>query len=303
MDVSIILVNYNTKELTSQTIESIIKYSQNFSYEIILIDNNSLDGSKQLFENDSRIRFISSETNLGFGRANNLAATFAKGEFLFLLNTDTILLNNAIYYFLEFYKTNSKNKNIGVLGCVLYDSYNNEILSHIPFKSIPQYLKLFNQLFSQKIFKTKPKPITQNLDLSEFNVEAVLGADMFLRRDLFEEVGGFDKSFFLYGEETELQKRIVLKGFNNYIIRTPKIIHLEGGSVGKANKRLTPFTVLQLKIGDLIFIKKHYSNIYFKLYVFLQLFTWLPFIHIDKRFNKIDRKMALNILFNFKKVI
>ena len=96
MDVSVIIVNYNTYELTSACIESIIKNTTNISYEIIVVDNASTDGSKDRFETDSRIKYIYSEKNGGFGYGNNRGIEIAKGDYLFLLNSDTLLVNNAI---------------------------------------------------------------------------------------------------------------------------------------------------------------------------------------------------------------
>ena len=86
MDVSIIIVTYNTLKMTNNCLESIIEYTQGINYEIILVDNASKDGSKDFFEKDLRIHYIYSESNLGFGRANNLGAKVAKGKYLFLLN-------------------------------------------------------------------------------------------------------------------------------------------------------------------------------------------------------------------------
>ena len=101
MDVSIIIVNYNTRQLTSNCIESIFKYTNGVSFEVILVDNASTDGSIDFFTNDERIIFISSKENLGFGRANNLGYKVAKGRYIFLLNSDTLLLNNAIKIFCD----------------------------------------------------------------------------------------------------------------------------------------------------------------------------------------------------------
>ena len=101
MDVSIIIVNYNTKDLTKKCIESVIKYTTNILYEIILVDNASMDGSKELFEKDIRIKYIYNSTKDGFGKANNLGLKYSSGKYVFLLNSDTILMNNAVY---QFYK-------------------------------------------------------------------------------------------------------------------------------------------------------------------------------------------------------
>ena len=102
MDVSVIIVNYNTLGLTSDCIESIIAQTSTVEYEIILVDNASTDGSKEVFAQDKRIKYIYSDRNLGFGRANNLGIREAKGRYLFFLNSDTILLNNAVKLFFDY---------------------------------------------------------------------------------------------------------------------------------------------------------------------------------------------------------
>ena len=116
MDVSIIIVNYNTKDLTKKCIESVIKYTTNILYEIILVDNASMDGSKELFEKDIRIKYIYNSTNDGFGKANNLGLKYSSGKYVFLLNSDTILMNNAVY---QFYKAmENDGPLVACMGCV-----------------------------------------------------------------------------------------------------------------------------------------------------------------------------------------
>lgn len=119
MDVSIIIVNYNTRQLTSNCIESIFKYTNGVSFEVILVDNASTDGSIDFFTNDERIIFISSKENLGFGRANNLGYKVAKGRYIFLLNSDTLLLNNAIKIFCD--TMSNVDGNIACIGTLLRD--------------------------------------------------------------------------------------------------------------------------------------------------------------------------------------
>ena len=96
MDVSIIIVNYNTKNLTLQCIDSIYEKTIGVSFEIIIVDNNSTDGSQELLSQDNRIVFVEAGENLGFGKANNLGVEKSNGKFIFFLNSDTILVNNAI---------------------------------------------------------------------------------------------------------------------------------------------------------------------------------------------------------------
>lgn len=105
MDVSVIIVNYNTKQITLNCLESIFEHTKGIEFEVILVDNASSDGSVEAIEEYyPMVQVIKSEVNLGFGRANNLGVQMAKGEYLFLLNSDTLLLNNAISIFLYFFR-------------------------------------------------------------------------------------------------------------------------------------------------------------------------------------------------------
>ena len=120
MDVSVIMVNYNTLELTKNTINSVMEKTKDLNYEIILIDNASTDGSVEFFEKEykDKIIFIKNNENLGFGKANNKGIEIAKGKYVFLLNSDTLLINNAIKILFDFME---KNKNCGVCGGNLFD--------------------------------------------------------------------------------------------------------------------------------------------------------------------------------------
>lgn len=117
MNVSIIIVNYNTREITQNCIESIFQHTKGIDFEVILVDNASTDGSIELFEKDTRLKFIESGKNIGFGKANNLGYTYSKGKYIFLLNSDTILLNNAVKEFFEIHE--KMPINVACLGCVL----------------------------------------------------------------------------------------------------------------------------------------------------------------------------------------
>lgn len=219
MDVSIILVNYNTKQLTSDCIQSIVEKTSDIDYEIILVDNASTDGSKEVFEDDARIRYIYSKKNGGFGYANNLGIKTAKGKYIFLLNPDTLLVNNAIK---EFFDYAEKREPKTILGCYLIGddgTYRNSFF-YFPAFTICQFVK-------RAIWGQNMSP-----DYSDTEVECVSGADMFIPRCAIDDAGMFDDNIFLYGEEGELQYRMMQKGYKRMLINTPKIIHLEGQSSG-----------------------------------------------------------------------
>lgn len=119
MNVSIVLVNYNTLRITKECIDSIVNNTIDISYEIILVDNASSDGSIEYFSKDERIKFIESGSNLGFGKANNLGAQNSVGDYVFFLNTDTVLKNNAIKIMYDWMVQYNYDLNVGALGCLL----------------------------------------------------------------------------------------------------------------------------------------------------------------------------------------
>ena len=153
IQVSVIIVSYNTKELTINTIKSVIDKTENVDYEIIVVDNDSKDGSveelKKTFQD--KITIIEPKENLGFGRANNLGIKYAKGEYVFLLNPDTELINNAIKIFYDYME---QNKQVGICGGNLYDKNNNPEASYFMYKDnifsyfFWRYTELFTNIIS-----------------------------------------------------------------------------------------------------------------------------------------------------------
>ena len=243
VNVSVILVNYNTKELTKNCIDSIMKNTSGVTYEIILVDNNSSDGSIDMFSNDSRIVFVKNEDNSGFGIGNNIGASQSQGKYLFFLNTDTLLQNNAIKFLYDYCESKTK-ENLGVVGCWLKDSDGNISTSFVSMPSILGSWKHVWHFVQKKIFLKHNK-----INASELYVDAVSGADLFMSRDLFFSVGCFDSDYFMYSEESELQYRIKKNGFRNVLIPEPSIIHLEGSSSGKISKKSSFFQLYSMKRG------------------------------------------------------
>lgn len=254
MDVSVIIVNYNTKKLTKNCIDSIFEHTSDIEFEVILVDNASTDGSVDLFKNDSRICFIESGSNLGFGKANNLGAQNAKGKYLFLLNSDTILLNNAIKLFFD--KMETVGTDVGCLGCLLQDARQQYTHSYAELPSVENMLGflIWRRLFSFFGFEAWKMDAIENKpeDSTFFPVGYVTGADLFLRRNVIEVCGLFDPDFFMYYEDSELQSRYTKHGFSSYIYDAPQIVHLEGySSVKDSSKRL--FLIFD---GMLIYMSK-----------------------------------------------
>ena len=115
MDVSIIIINYNTKDITSDCIKSVLKYTKSISYEIILVDNASTDGSREFFSQYQGVKYVYNDTNYGFGVANNIGSKYASGEYLFFLNSDTILHEDSVGVLRNYLINDSKVAAVGPL--------------------------------------------------------------------------------------------------------------------------------------------------------------------------------------------
>ena len=263
MDVSIIIVNFNTRQMTSECIDSIIEKTQGLEFEIILVDNASTDGSKEFFEKDERITYIYSEKNGGFGYGNNLGMKVAKGKYFFLLNSDTLLINNAVKEFYDYAEKDDKKR--------VYGSYlvNQEGLYTCSFNDFPAFT-IYSYL-KRKIKKKETEPNIHNIK----KVEVVCGADMFFNRYVYEHTGGFDENIFMYGEDCELQFRLYKDGYSSYLINSPRIIHIGKGS-SKKKKKNTIFKPLLWK-SHFYVLKKHMSpltyiiaRIYYSIIIFIR---------------------------------
>ena len=212
MDVSIIIVTYNTCQMTGECIDSIIEHTRDVEYEIILVDNASRDASKQTFSNDSRLTYIYNEENIGFGRANNIGAREAKGDYLFLLNSDTLLTNNAIKHFMDYMA--SAPAQTGCCGCLLTNRDGEPIHSfgkrHTYANSMDEWIlfpwmKKLHLRHSLKKYDEK-RPRTVGIEVRE-QVDYITGADLFIRRSVYEACGLFDPDFFMYYEDAHLCRK------------------------------------------------------------------------------------------------
>lgn len=281
MQVSIIIVNYNTKKITNDCIDSIISQTKDIEYEIILIDNASTDGSKEYFEKRNDIKYIYSNENLGFGRANNLGAKEAKGDFLFLLNSDTLLIENSIKKLYYFFCQNELGLKIGALGCVLIDKnlkingFGDEFPSCT--KEISNYLSLIPILkfFSKRNIRKELELLANDY----FEIDYVIGADILMRKEVFNNLNGFDEDFFMYYEESDLQKRMNLLNLKSFIYTKTNIIHLEDAS-GKAIEHYSNMKRIIVHKSKNLYLKKNDLENFNKYKICDNFFLWL------NKFNK-----------------
>jgi hypothetical protein len=280
-DVSTIVVSYNTRELTRKCLESIFEKTEGVDFEVVVVDNASTDGSAEMVRAGfPAVTLIESERNLGFGSANNVAIRRARGKYVFLLNPDTVLLNNAIRLFFEFME-NRRNLKVGAVGAYLLDEQRRMQHSYGRFVSLRDFeldatglwrrftgavkVRLRSTLGPQlsswlardlkrlvQARSLKRLPQTPAMLAPTREVDYVTGADLFLRKSVLAEVGVFDERFFLYAEETDLQYRMRRAGYARIVIAGPEIIHLGSQSMGQREKQRL------LDSAKLEFLKKHF---------------------------------------------
>lgn len=256
MNVSIIIVNYNTTKLLQQCIDSIVKRTKGVSYEIIVVDNHSREEEVVPLRQDGRIILLEQQENLGFGRANNIGAAHSKGEHLFLLNPDTILVNDAITILYEHLKS---NPHTGLCGGNIFDSDMRPIHSH---DRMPPNLLCELDIITRHIYSKLAygKNSWFNHTQKQMKVALITGADMMVRRQAWDEVGGFDMSFFMYFEDSDLCVCIKDKGYDIMNVPDAHIIHLEGKSFHESRARVERYFA-----GRNVFFRKHYSLLYNKI--------------------------------------
>ena len=253
MDLSVVIVNYQTFELTKNTINSILEYEYPFSYEIFVVDNassdDSLDRLKDYFKDN--VKFIASEENNGFAAGNNQALRKATGRYQLLLNSDTIVWEDTlenIYYYME------KHEDVGACGCRVI--LENGELDKACKRSFPNVKNSFIRLFH---IPTKSKDDNYNLtDLPDdevYEIDCLTGAFMFIRKDALDQIGLLDETFFMYGEDIDLCYRIKQGGWKIVYYGKSKIIHLKGASSKKQKSKL----IYEFYRAMYIYYKKHHA--------------------------------------------
>ena len=241
ISVSIIIVNYRTPSLTLACIDSIYAHTKGVNFEVIVVDNHSEDDSVERLSKDNRIILIESLRNGGFGYGNNLGMRVAHGKYFFLLNSDTLLVNNAIK---EFYDYAESYEPRTLYGCYLIgdDGTYRGSFHYFPALTIGAF---FRRLFRKQNYTP---------DYTDKEVECICGADMFIPRTAIEECGGFDENIFLYGEEGELQLRMAKAGYKRMLLSAPKIIHLEGKSLEQSDEKR------KIMLRSHFYVLKKYMN-------------------------------------------
>jgi len=255
LDVSIVIVNWNTRIILRNCLNSIDEHTKDVSFEVIVIDNASTDGSvKMIRSNFPKVIIIENKENRGFAKANNQGIARAKGRYVLLLNSDTVILDKAIEKTVFFANAHPKAAVIGcrVLNpdmilqptCFMFPSVLNMLLS-------TSYLyKLFPK---NKFFGRERMTWWDRSNIRE--VDVITGCFMLVRQEAIQQVGAMDEQFFMYAEETDWCYRFKGARWKNMFTPDAEIIHLGGQSTEQAKKTMT----IQKRKSILQFIKKHNS--------------------------------------------
>ena len=272
-DVSIIFINYKTKDLTINAIKSVFEKTQGIDFEIFVVDNNSQDGSIEAIEEEfPNINIIKNQTNAGFGAANNIAIKQATGKYILCLNTDTLLVNNAIKIMYDFMEQED-NQNTGACGGYLYNEKFEPTAAGGNFPNVIDLLLKFKIKFPSKIYYKYAVALLSNDIINKKEVDNIIGADIFFRKSVLDKVGLFDEKFFMYLEETDLCYRIKQANYKIKFVEKAKIIHLEGKSTKNKTSSKKMF-----KKSQFMYLRKHKPNDIIKykiLYFILYLIDWL----------------------------
>lgn len=234
VDVSIIIVSYNTQELLRGCLTSLFEKTIDIDFEVIIVDNYSSDQSvkmvKQIFP---RVKVFALRENIGFGRANNEGIRIAKGRNIFLLNPDTILLNNAVKILSDFLDS---EPGAGVCGGNLYTK--EEKPTHSFQMHLPTLYSEIDLLLGERLSRFRyGDNMFFNNSGHPLNVGYITGADMMIKKSVLTEVDYFDSDFFMYFEETELTYRIRDAGYDIVSVPEARIVHLEGQSCKLKERR------------------------------------------------------------------
>lgn len=256
MELSVIIVNYNVRFYLEQCLHSVQKACYNLKAEVIVVDNQSNDGSRNYLQNKfTGINFIWLDQNLGFAVANNKALQVANGKYILFLNPDTLIPEDCFEKCLNFFRTNDT---VGALGVRMIDGAGNFLPESKRGFPTP-YASFFKMSGLTYLFPKSKKISSYYLGhLSEkenHEVDVIAGAFMMIPKKVLEEVGSFDEQFFMYGEDVDLSYRIKKAGYKNYYLANATILHFKGESTIKSKQYIRRFYNAMM-----IYVRKHHNN-------------------------------------------
>ena len=264
MQLSVIILNYNVRYFLEQCVASVQEALSNIDGEIIVVDNNSLDDSCEMMKTHfPNVKLIENTTNLGFPKGNNIGVAHAKGDYICILNPDTVVAEDTFEKVLAFAE---KQKNIGIVGCKLIDGTGNFLPEckrgvPTPFVALTKIFGLYKLFPKTALFN---RYYAQHLSENETGKVGILvGAFMIIKRNLYQEIGGFDENCFMYSDDIDLSYMALKKGKTNYYFHETTVIHYKGESTVKDGLYMKHF-----REAMQFFYRKHFrSSIIFDVFM------------------------------------
>jgi GT2 family glycosyltransferase len=264
MQLSIIILNYNVRYFLEQCVLSVQKAMEGIDGEVIVIDNASSDDSCEMMKTQfPHIKLIENAANLGFPKGNNIGVAQAKGEFICILNPDTVVAEDTFSKILSFVKSSeveifSSNSQLGIIGCKLIDGAGNFLPESK--RGVPTPWVAFTKIFGlYKVSNYFGKYYAQHLSENESGkVDILVGAFMIMKRELYLEVGGFDENCFMYSDDIDLSYLVLKTGKANYYFHETSVIHYKGESTVRDGTYMKRF-----REAMQFFYKKHFKKSWF----------------------------------------
>jgi GT2 family glycosyltransferase/lipopolysaccharide/colanic/teichoic acid biosynthesis glycosyltransferase len=264
MDISVLTVNYNVRDFLKNSLVSITKALEGLKGEIVVVDNASDDGSAEMVRSSfPRVKLIVNSQNAGFAKANNQALAFSKGKYIVLINPDTIVQEDTFRSLIKFFEAND---DVGLIGCKILNPDGSLQLAcrrsfPTPWVAFTKVTGLSTMFHNSRLF-ARYNLTYLNPDES-YEVDAVSGSFMMIRKEVYEKIGGLDETFFMYGEDLDWCYRVQQAGWKVFYVPTTTIIHYKGESTRRSNIDEIRLFYRAMQI----FVEKHYHGSFF--------FEWL----------------------------
>ncbi len=250
MKLSVVIVSYNVRELLTACIDSVVKAAEGIDTEVFVVDNKSVDDTIEVINRDYPwVHLINNKENLGFSKANNIAIRQAEGEYVLLLNPDTVVAEGTLRGAIEFM---DQHPEAGGAGVRMHNA--DGTLAPESRRAVPTPM-----VAARKMLGFTKRYYMSYLSWDEpGQIEVISGAFMLLRRKAIDQVGMLDEDFFMYGEDIDLSYRLLKGGWQNWYLPLD-IIHYKGQSTQKSDFRYVHVFYQAM----LIFFRKHYSHLSF----------------------------------------
>ena len=256
MQLSVIILNYNVRYFLEQCVASVQEALTNIDSEIIVVDNHSSDDSCEMIKSRfPDVKLIKNNSNLGFPKGNNIGVDQAKGDYICILNPDTVVPEDTFEKILAFAE---KQANLGIVGCKLIDGSGNFLPESkrgipTPFVALTKIFGLYKLFPNWRFFN---RYYAEHLSENETGeVEILVGAFMVMKRDLYNEMGGFDENCFMYSDDIDLSYMALKSGKSNYYFHETSVIHYKGESTVRDGLYMKRF-----REAMQFFYNKHYKN-------------------------------------------